>query len=578
MITIRQTMEEGVSEVLSSVVEDVSEAVSRNIDGAQLLHELLSAPWLHALLKIYECLLQFQRSTLSPLLPCASGLSLEIMAIIQRAHRPSAEACELYNLLSSPHVQAFLSSHDSVAQSDYLPLLPPLPDELPEDEEAMRIVCLVKNNQPLSGKGCGSVEDGVGVIHSRPKLECFVPTRKAWSGEELRMTENKAMPLPPLGNLPCHFLPWYKLTGSCHLCSQNTELWKQGLNHSAPAVLNPDTCSERPRPNKEDDASSRGSSDDYSYPPPPIPAYSVSLPNSPLVYKKGAPGTESRSIPTSDRAPVRVHTAPAILARQHSSWQQGVSTLPNPVRHRQKEPSKSSYILNPSVLHPNQPQQLQNTSQQHQHEHYQPPSAPGFNKTCSLGELRSTVHTVANSIEHSSQDARHLGQKMVAATEMITDHMEENVQALNLLAEVVDKLQGIVVTRNHSEASPPYRPKSNCHPTPPPRVSSLSPKVIHKPPTPSLWPHLHSPASSSSTSSSSSSAGSCADGFKGYHCPKGLHGGNKTSKHLEDADNYRHFQFNNGTVTRAQQEHKQDCNITGYLTTNKKRKKNKQPN
>ncbi|MEQ2158249.1 hypothetical protein GOODEAATRI_010326 [Goodea atripinnis] len=70
-------MEEGVSEVLSSVVEDVGEAVSRNIDGAQLLHELLSAPWLHALLKIYECLLQFQRSTPSPLLPCASGLLLE---------------------------------------------------------------------------------------------------------------------------------------------------------------------------------------------------------------------------------------------------------------------------------------------------------------------------------------------------------------------------------------------------------------------------------------------------------------------------------------------------------------------
>lgn len=27
------------------------------------------------------------------------------MAIIQRAHHPSAEARELYNLLSSPHVQ-----------------------------------------------------------------------------------------------------------------------------------------------------------------------------------------------------------------------------------------------------------------------------------------------------------------------------------------------------------------------------------------------------------------------------------------------------------------------------------------
>uniref|UniRef100_A0A7N6A766 Membrane protein, palmitoylated 4a (MAGUK p55 subfamily member 4) n=1 Tax=Anabas testudineus TaxID=64144 RepID=A0A7N6A766_ANATE len=71
--------------------------------------------------QIYECLMEFQRLTPSPVLPYASGLSLE----------------------------ALLSSHDSVAQSDYGPVLPPLPDELPEDEEAMRIVCLVKNNQPL---------------------------------------------------------------------------------------------------------------------------------------------------------------------------------------------------------------------------------------------------------------------------------------------------------------------------------------------------------------------------------------------------------------------------------------------
>lgn len=45
--------------------------------------------------------------------------------------------------------QALLSSHDSIAQVDYGPVLPPLPDDVPEDEEAMRIVCLVKNNQPL---------------------------------------------------------------------------------------------------------------------------------------------------------------------------------------------------------------------------------------------------------------------------------------------------------------------------------------------------------------------------------------------------------------------------------------------
>ncbi|KAL7385419.1 hypothetical protein ABVT39_021663 [Epinephelus coioides] len=146
---MKQAMEDGISEVLSCVVEDVSHAISRNIGGAQLLHELLNSPWLRALLKVYDCLLQFERSTPTPILPYASGLSHEIITTLQRVHRPSAEARELYSLLSSPHIQALLSSHDSVAQSDYGPVLPPLPDEMPEDEEAMRIVCLVKNNQPL---------------------------------------------------------------------------------------------------------------------------------------------------------------------------------------------------------------------------------------------------------------------------------------------------------------------------------------------------------------------------------------------------------------------------------------------
>nr|XP_046259707.1 MAGUK p55 subfamily member 4-like [Scatophagus argus] len=146
---MRQAMEDAVSAVLSSVVEDVGQAVHRNVSGAQLLHELLSAPWLRALLKIYERLLQFQRVTPGPIVPYASGLSHEIMTAIQKIQHPSAEARELHSLLSSPHIQALLSSHDSVAQADYGPDLPPLPDEVPEDEEAMRIVCLVKNNQPL---------------------------------------------------------------------------------------------------------------------------------------------------------------------------------------------------------------------------------------------------------------------------------------------------------------------------------------------------------------------------------------------------------------------------------------------
>lgn len=54
--------------------------------------------------------------------------------------------------------QALLSAQDTVGLRDYEPELPPLPTDLPEDEEAMRIVCLVKNNQPLvsmTAKRCG---------------------------------------------------------------------------------------------------------------------------------------------------------------------------------------------------------------------------------------------------------------------------------------------------------------------------------------------------------------------------------------------------------------------------------------
>uniref|UniRef100_A0A3P9CWA9 MAGUK p55 scaffold protein 4 n=1 Tax=Maylandia zebra TaxID=106582 RepID=A0A3P9CWA9_9CICH len=116
--------------VLSSVVKDVDQAVSRNINGAQLLHELLSAPWLCALLKVHDSKVLSKRHT--PTICLQTKISGYPLLIIYLS---------VY--------QALLSSHDSVAQSDYEPVLPPLPDEIPEDEEAMRIVCLVKNNQPL---------------------------------------------------------------------------------------------------------------------------------------------------------------------------------------------------------------------------------------------------------------------------------------------------------------------------------------------------------------------------------------------------------------------------------------------
>uniref|UniRef100_A0A672TGE1 MAGUK p55 scaffold protein 4 n=1 Tax=Strigops habroptila TaxID=2489341 RepID=A0A672TGE1_STRHB len=93
----------------------------RDVNGVGMLYDLLRSRWLQALLKIYECLQQY--------------LGKRPVPVTLQAHALNREA--------------LLSAHDTVAQKDFEPTLPPLPDNIPENEEAVRIVCLVKNNQPL---------------------------------------------------------------------------------------------------------------------------------------------------------------------------------------------------------------------------------------------------------------------------------------------------------------------------------------------------------------------------------------------------------------------------------------------
>ncbi|XP_076118859.1 MAGUK p55 subfamily member 4-like [Alosa pseudoharengus] len=142
---------EGLTQVLADVLAEVRLSISRDISGADLLHNLLSAPWLRSLLRVYECLLQQKNAkcVLTPYLPYSSGLSQEVMANLREVTTPTPEILELYRLLEKPHVQALLLTHDTVAKKDYDPVLPPVPPDLPSDEEAMRIVCMVKNKQPL---------------------------------------------------------------------------------------------------------------------------------------------------------------------------------------------------------------------------------------------------------------------------------------------------------------------------------------------------------------------------------------------------------------------------------------------
>ncbi|XP_036176483.1 MAGUK p55 subfamily member 4 [Myotis myotis] len=114
--------EDGLSQILRLVLQELNFFYSRDVSGLCLLYDLLHSPWLQALLKVVE------------MLHAAPG---------------SPEIQELRQILQAPHFKALLGAHDTVAQKDFEPLLPPLPDNIPEGEEAMRIVCLVKNQQPL---------------------------------------------------------------------------------------------------------------------------------------------------------------------------------------------------------------------------------------------------------------------------------------------------------------------------------------------------------------------------------------------------------------------------------------------
>uniref|UniRef100_A0A663LYA9 MAGUK p55 scaffold protein 4 n=1 Tax=Athene cunicularia TaxID=194338 RepID=A0A663LYA9_ATHCN len=104
-----------------NVLQELSLLCKRDVNGVGMLYDLLGSRWLQALLKIYECLQHYLGKRPVPV---------------------TLQACAL-------NCEALLSAHDTVAQKDFEPTLPPLPDNIPENEEAMRIVCLVKNNQPL---------------------------------------------------------------------------------------------------------------------------------------------------------------------------------------------------------------------------------------------------------------------------------------------------------------------------------------------------------------------------------------------------------------------------------------------
>ncbi|XP_069188068.1 MAGUK p55 subfamily member 7 isoform X7 [Procambarus clarkii] len=79
----------------------------------------------------------------------AEDIAISIMREIHYRTIPTADAIELFAILQSPHLQGVLQAHDSIAAKDFAPHLPEIPVEVDEDEETVKIVQLVKSNEPM---------------------------------------------------------------------------------------------------------------------------------------------------------------------------------------------------------------------------------------------------------------------------------------------------------------------------------------------------------------------------------------------------------------------------------------------
>ncbi|KAB0405533.1 hypothetical protein E2I00_002686 [Balaenoptera physalus] len=114
------------------------------------LRDVFSEKSLSYLMKIHEKLRYYERQSPTPVLHSAVALAEDVMEELQAASMHSDER-ELLHLLSTPHLRAMLMVHDTVAQKNFDPVLPPLPDNIDEDfdEESVKIVRLVKNKEPL---------------------------------------------------------------------------------------------------------------------------------------------------------------------------------------------------------------------------------------------------------------------------------------------------------------------------------------------------------------------------------------------------------------------------------------------
>ncbi|XP_015174363.1 PREDICTED: MAGUK p55 subfamily member 7 isoform X4 [Polistes dominula] len=169
------------SKLLKSLKENKSEIPSCTDEEFGFLSELLQSKELNALVTVHNKILNnVKDDKFFPVLSNSMDIDIEVLDMLSTKTHVSEDYKELFHLLQKPNMQGLLCAHDAVAQKDYYPRLPEIPLEVDEDEETVKIVQLVKSNEPLGAtiKTCeetgkiviarimhGGAADRSGLIH-----------------------------------------------------------------------------------------------------------------------------------------------------------------------------------------------------------------------------------------------------------------------------------------------------------------------------------------------------------------------------------------------------------------------------
>ncbi|XP_064466026.1 MAGUK p55 subfamily member 7-like isoform X2 [Ornithodoros turicata] len=132
--------------LLASLEQVCQKADSWEEDRA-FLTQLFQSKALQSLVYIHSRLSNLSGKELIPLSKDASSLAEKVRKVLQKS--TAGEAEELSLLILSPHFKGFLEAHDVVARKDFHPTLPEVAHDALEDEETVKIVQLVKSNEPL---------------------------------------------------------------------------------------------------------------------------------------------------------------------------------------------------------------------------------------------------------------------------------------------------------------------------------------------------------------------------------------------------------------------------------------------